>query len=174
MTIFVLGVRDSGKSALAEKLAQSIGGGRKYYLATMKVSDEESRERVIRHRRQREGCGFITIEKEYGISETLNLMDDPEDSTVLLECVANLVGNMMHGIPNTMWLIGLGDVGLREFVTSVTERVTSLAGKVRDMIVVTSEYEPDPADDEETALYKKLLDMVNTELVKKADVVRRT
>lgn len=174
MITLVIGKAKSGKSDVAEDLAVNGDYKNRYYIATMLVMDDEGRKRVEEHRRRRDGKGFVTLEIPSDIKSAANLIADPMESVVVLECIANLVGNMMHGIPNTMWLIELGDMGLREFVTSVTERVTSLAGKVRDMIVVTSEYEPDPADDEETALYKKLLDMVNAELVKKADVVRRT
>jgi hypothetical protein len=72
-----------------------------------------------------------------------------------------------------MWLMEQGDVGRREFIRSVAEKISSLAKKVRDMIVVTTEYEPADGDDEETLVYKNLLAGVNEELTRIADEVVR-
>ena len=99
MIRLVIGTHGSGKSALAENLAMKTGDPFRIYLATMKVLDDEGKERVARHRRQREGKGFVTIEKEYGICDILERIEKPMETTLLLECVANLVGNEMYDNP---------------------------------------------------------------------------
>ena len=98
MITLVIGTQDSGKSALAEDLAQE-SDGKLYYLATMKVCDEEGRKRIERHRKAREGKGFETIERQIRIADAAADIDDHEEATVLLECMANLVANEMYDNP---------------------------------------------------------------------------
>ena len=59
--IVVFGTNRSGKSAYAEKLASRISRER-YYLATMIPVNEENRQQVEKHRRQREAYHFHTLE----------------------------------------------------------------------------------------------------------------
>ena len=173
MITLVIGKPKSGKSELAEEMAVKGDYKNRYYVATMKVMDPDGSKRVDEHRKRREGKGFVTLEIPMDIGSAVNFIEDPMESVVLLECVANLTGNWMHGIPNTMWLMEQGDVGRKEFVKSLTEKISSLSKKVCDMIVVTTEYEPEDSDDEETALYKELLAGVNEELTRIADKVVR-
>ena len=63
MIRFVYGGSGSGKSAFAEQLVVSCGAERKYYVATMKVYDDEGRRKVLRHQKLRENKGFVTIEQ---------------------------------------------------------------------------------------------------------------
>ena len=63
MVVLVVGVPDSGKSALAESVALELSGeNKRIYLATMEVLDEAGYERVKKHRKLRKGKGFFTIE----------------------------------------------------------------------------------------------------------------
>lgn len=96
MFIFLTGGSASGKSGWAEGLAAALHrreGGVLLYLATMSAGDEESRARIARHRRQRAGKGFLTLERPAGLGE-LTL---PPDATVLLEDVGNLCANELYG-----------------------------------------------------------------------------
>ncbi len=76
--VLITGGSCSGKSAYAENLCDKIGKEikrgsiseeRKYYLATMYVTDDEMREKVARHRERRAGKGWITIEKPVDIAD---------------------------------------------------------------------------------------------------------
>lgn len=164
MITLVIGKDDCGKSKVAEDLAVSGRYRNRYYIATMKVMDEAGKARVEKHRKMREGKGFVTLEIPLNIENAADLMDKPEESVVLLECVANLVGNEMHEDPNMIWMSYQGDAFEHEFAITIVGRITRLAERVCDMIVVASGYEADPSDDEETALYKRLVDNVNNEL----------
>jgi adenosylcobinamide kinase/adenosylcobinamide-phosphate guanylyltransferase len=64
MRIFISGGCKNGKSSHALRLAsrQRKAGKPLYYLATMTPKDEEDRQRIRRHRREREGWGFETVE----------------------------------------------------------------------------------------------------------------
>ena len=100
MICLVIGTKDSGKSALAEDLAMATGDMYRIYLATMKVYDAAGQERVEKHRKQRAGKGFVTVELFYSISEIDKYIQKAGDTTVLLECVSNLVGNEIYENPD--------------------------------------------------------------------------
>ncbi len=102
MMVFVIGGSASGKSAYAEQLAVSLAQRtqqKKYYLATMKIGDEESRQRAAHHRELRSGKGFITIEQPVAIHRSLETMVCGE-KLALLECLSNLVANEMFSEEN--------------------------------------------------------------------------
>ena len=90
MLTLIIGAAASGKSALAERLAQTLPGN-KIYLATMDARDPESLKRIERHRQLRAGKGFQTVEQPRAL-ERVTL---PEDANVLLEDLSNLLANEM-------------------------------------------------------------------------------
>ena len=93
MMVLVIGGSGSGKSAYGEERICSISGGKKkYYLAAMQVYDGEDQRRVDRHRQQRSGKGFDTIEQAVNIEDALGKMAHGE-KTAMLECVSNLTAN---------------------------------------------------------------------------------
>lgn len=91
MVVLITGGAASGKSQFAEKLACSLGR-RKAYLATMRVCDGETRARVARHRALRAGSGFDTFECPFFLP--CDRLAGKYD-TVLLECMSNLLANVM-------------------------------------------------------------------------------
>ena len=62
MIVLVTGGSGSGKSAFAERLIENLPREKRVYAATMQVYDGESVRRVQRHRAQRAGLGFETVE----------------------------------------------------------------------------------------------------------------
>ncbi len=96
MMILVIGGSGSGKSAFAEKMACLVSreGIKKYYLATMRIFDEEGRQKVERHKRLRREKAFFTIEQPTEIYRALEKMGSGK-KTVLLECISNLAANEM-------------------------------------------------------------------------------
>ena len=94
MTVLILGGSASGKSKIAEETICSFCEGQKYYIATMKVgNDEENIERVAKHREQRKEKNFVTIECPNNRDNALKEMSAKKNA--LLECVSNLVANEM-------------------------------------------------------------------------------
>ena len=70
MNIYISGGAKNGKSTFAQQRAKelaSAGGTPLYYVATMIARDSEDDARVARHRREREGWGFETLEIPDGI-----------------------------------------------------------------------------------------------------------
>ena len=87
----VLGGARSGKSRFAEGLAKGLEGSRTY-IATAEPFDEEMRQRIARHREQRAGEGWTTIEAPLDPAAALR----GAEGFVLLDCVTVWLGNLMH------------------------------------------------------------------------------
>ena len=87
----VLGGARSGKSRFAEGLAKGVEGSRTY-IATAEPFDEEMRQRIARHREQRAGEGWTTIEAPLDPAAALR----GAEGFVLLDCVTVWLGNLMH------------------------------------------------------------------------------
>ncbi len=175
MTTLVIGTAGSGKSAFAEDLVLSTKDKVRYYVATMKVMDEAGRERVLAHRKRRSGKGFVTIECEREIGKLADSLERAEESTVLLECVSNLVANRMHDGPDRAALtepVAADEAFCISFADAAAEEIRELSQRVHNLIIVTNDYEKnDPGYDEETLLYIRLLDLVNERLAAFADRV---
>jgi hypothetical protein len=91
MLTLVIGGAGSGKSAFAESLVLSLPGKR-IYLASMLARDAESKRRVERHRAQRRGKGFETLERGLDLEHA----DIPEGTNLLLEDLSNLLANELY------------------------------------------------------------------------------
>lgn len=89
MFTLIIGENKSGKSAFAESYVQNLSDSRLVYLATMICADEDAKERIIKHRRMREGKDFITIERSLDVGQTKL----PEECNLLLEDAGNLLAN---------------------------------------------------------------------------------
>ena len=92
MSTFVSGGCKNGKSFYAQRIAQQ-GGRPLYYIATMIPHDEEDQARIRRHRQERAGWGFETLECGRNILSCLDHAD-PRGS-FLLDSVTALLSNEM-------------------------------------------------------------------------------
>lgn len=146
MNILITGGSASGKSQYAENLVSALSGPR-IYIATMRPWDDECLARIEKHRRQRAGLGFTTVE-HYGDLRDLRL---PFRGTVLLECMGNLTANVLYG----------PDAPSAPF-EAVTEGLQSLMGQCENLLVVTNEVFSDGLTyDESTTGYLRLLAQLN-------------
>ena len=152
MITLIIGGSGSGKSAYAEKLVKQISENNRIYIATMRVWDHESEIRVARHRAQRNELGFETIE----CPVRLDGIEIPEDATVLLEDIPNLVANEMFEEN--------GDVG------RIIPALGKLAGSCKNLVMVTGNVFADGGNyDSETQKYMRLLSEVNAAAAALAD-----
>ena len=170
MIVLVTGGSASGKSQYAEELVLGQGTGARIYIATMHAWDDESKQRIRKHRKMRDQKQFTTIECMTGL-EKLDLSGDQHslaaaaqgsNVTVLLECMSNLVANEIYELG--------GSAG--EVVRRVLAGVFHLERQVRTLIVVTNEVFSDEGDyDQETKAYLAILGQINQQLAAAAEAV---
>ena len=178
MVRFVYGGSGSGKSAFAEQLVVSCGAERKYYVATMKVYDDEGRRKVARHQKLRENKGFVTIEQptcigsaarqiqqgaRHGDVSGAHFGENPSGKcVVLLECLMNLVANEMF-TPD-------GIVAESDVIARIKEGLNKLFSIADDVVVVSGNVFCDGVEyDETTKSYMRALAAVNAFVAQKAD-----
>lgn len=153
MIVLVTGGSGCGKSTWAERLVSALPAENRIYIATMQVYDDESVQRVARHRAQRADKGFTTIECEKDLASA----DIPDGSTVLLEDLVNLMANEMFDG---------GDVA------RIVPALEALARKCRHLILVTNDVFSDGISyPESTQEYLRQLANLNAEAAKLADCV---
>ncbi len=151
MIALITGGSGCGKSTWAEKLVQTLGG-EKFYIATMRIVDEECDQRVRRHRAQRAGLGFTTLECPTDVG---NAPVTP-GCTALLECLPTLMANEMFG----------GDP------SRVLPGVARLMETCKHLVVVTNDVFSDGlAYAPETLQYMRALADVNQAVAERADLV---
>ena len=160
MITLVYGGSGSGKSAFAEDLVCKTNYPNRYYLATMKSFDEEADRRIEKHRKQREGMGFITIEQPTDIANTI--VD--ADSIVLLECMSNLVANEMFAVER--------NVSFTECADKIIDDVIASSKKAAALVIVTNNiFEDGVSYDEGTKEYMRALGLINERLAKLSNEV---
>ena len=87
----VLGAANSGKSALAEKLARTVEGLRTY-IATAEPFDEEMRAKIDAHRAARASDGWTTLEAPHDAARALQTVSA---GVVLLDCATIWLSNRL-------------------------------------------------------------------------------
>lgn len=98
MKIFISGGCKNGKSSLAQQLAVKLSQGKKrYYLATMIPCDGEDLARIRRHRADRDGLEFETVEAGRNICAAIKDCDPA--GSYLLDSVTALLLNELYPTP---------------------------------------------------------------------------
>lgn len=172
--VLVIGGSGSGKSACAEQEAVSLAEQealsaqtdsvvKKYYLATMRVCDEEGQYKVRRHRELRSGKGFITVEQPTAVCRALEKMD-AGNRIVLLECISNLTAN-------EMFREGSAETETRTAET-ITQDILRLKEHTTHLVVVSNNvFEDGMVYDESTRAYIRAMGTINQKLAALADQV---
>ncbi len=153
MIFLITGGSGCGKSAYAEKLVASMPNGKRVYIATMQVYDEESVHRIARHRVQRADKGFETVECPKGLGSA----SVDAGSMVLLEDLPNLLANEMF------------DGGDEE---TILPSIQAIKEKCADLVVVTNDIFSDGiAYPDSTQEYIRHLAEINRAAAQLADCV---
>ena len=152
MMILLLGSNSSGKSLYAEQLIAAVERPR-YYIATLMAQNEENYRRVEKHRRQREGLSFTTIEEPCFVGNAAVTAN----SVVLLEDAANLLGNLIFTAGGTTEQAAAEIRMLRQRCCHLL--VVSITGLCADG------YEGETAD------YIRAMEQLNAQLSVEADAV---
>ena len=90
--ILVTGGARSGKSALAERLAQSYGN-KVIYIATSEPFDDEMQSRIDRHRARRD-AGWRTVDAPLELPDMLVQTDG--DAPRLVDCLTMWLNNLIY------------------------------------------------------------------------------
>ena len=118
MKIYVSGGAKNGKSSWAVAKAVNLAKEKDlplYFVATMIARDDEDVERVLRHRKERRGLGFTTIEVGPDISWILD--EYGEKGVYLLDSVTALLSNAMF--PN-VWGAWFNENAADEIIRDLT------------------------------------------------------
>lgn len=179
LTELVIGGSGSGKSAYAEQEVLAAGCGSVYYLATMRVLDEEMEKKVARHRNMRAGRGWLTLEQPVDIGKAADVIGCAssvpgqaeaagrirgDGSAVLLECLSNLVANEMFRGAQVL----AEDAVVRNIVSGIRRLRACTACLV---IVTNAVFSDGTAYDEGTEAYIRALGRINQEISGMADRV---
>ncbi|AQQ54314.1 bifunctional adenosylcobinamide kinase/adenosylcobinamide-phosphate guanylyltransferase [Planococcus lenghuensis] len=162
--IFVCGGVRSGKSNYAEKRILEVDSARRIYIASGKASDAEMEARIQRHRNEREGLGWLTIEQPTDLAQTISHLK--KGDAVLWDCLTTYLANELYDgwetgaecatIPGCMdrkWRL------LQEAIRNIRE----IAGLV---VIVSNEVLDEPVQSE---IYQRWLGMMHRWLAAEAD-----
>lgn len=176
--ILISGAGASGKSEYAEKLAVDMHKDRLIYVATMSAYDDESRKKIDIHKKRRINTDFETIEKPYDIEEIIHSIapcDSNKRSTLLIECISNLLANEMYGRAETDGMTGICSNSKLKVLPSqrIINGIKAVADtQLADIVVVTNEVFAYGIEyDFSTMEYIRQLGKINCELAAMADTV---
>lgn len=158
MLTLITGGSGSGKSEFAEDLSVSYKSNNLIYIATMFLYDNESLKKVERHKRMRDHKNFKTIE----CFKNLKSLFISNNSTVLIDCMSNLVANEMY----------LEGGAKDKTVQEVIRGIESINNQAENLVIVMNEVFSDGiVYDDDTMRYIRNLGEINKEIGKKADNV---
>ena len=163
MRIFISGGCKNGKSYYAQRLAKAAAGSSRslYYIATMKPADSEDDARIKRHRRERDGWGFTTVEQASNIEGILQKCD--HGGSFLIDSITALLANEMFP-PD-------GDMDITAGERVVTGLSLVINGVERIVIVSDFIYSDAAIYDPLTERYRKSLAEIDKAAAGECDVV---
>lgn len=159
----VTGGGRSGKSSYALALANDVQG-RRCFIATCPLVDDEMKERVRKHREERPASEWDTIEEEIDLSGALKRASDYD--VVIVDCLSLWVSNLMYRAA------GRGRIIEEEEITFLCSSVLGSCGGAADVIFVTNEVGMGIIpENREARLYRDLLGRCNQVIAAGADEV---
>lgn len=161
MISVIIGGSGSGKSEYAENYILKLSKVNKsslIYIATMQPFDKETRIRIKKHQKMREDKNFTTIECYHGLGKVII----PPHSSILLECMSNLVANEMFST----------DGAVSNTVEEILSGVEGLIHQSENLVIVTNNiFEDGISYDSTTLEYMKVLGQINQSICNRADQV---
>ena len=155
MTTLVTGGAASGKSEYAERLAETAqAAGREtplWYIATMAAPDDESRDRVRKHRDRRAGKGYETVECPDGdaLAAFAKRRNADAEAVILLDDFGNLVANELFAPKRVEEALDpMTDEQVMARVQPLARSLEILHRKAGTLVLVTNDVFGDgPSDD---------------------------
>jgi adenosylcobinamide kinase/adenosylcobinamide-phosphate guanylyltransferase len=168
-TIFITGGARSGKSAYAESLYAATS--EVIYLATARITDDEMRERVERHKRSRPS-GWRTIEQTYDLHTVCKA--EGGSSSVLLDCVCVLTSNIMLDLMEERERIppALQHKIEQAVIAEIEKLIQTIQKKNGFLVMVTNEVGDSVVPENHLArVYRDILGRVNQHIAALCDEV---
>lgn len=166
MMILIIGGSQSGKSAYAENTACLLSDKfnmKKYYLATMRIFDDETQKKADKHRGSRRDKGFTTIEQPIDIGKACEKIETGE-AVVLLECITNLTANELFKKGTA--------VSEAQAAEKITTEIAQLKKKLTHLVIVSGNvFEDGIAYEHATESYIRAMGSINQTLADMADEV---
>ena len=165
MKIFISGGCKNGKSYYAQHLAHAQWAkhqtGSLYYIATMRPVDTEDDDRIARHRREREGWGFLAIEQPVDIEKILEVTGN--ENSFLLDSLTALLANEMF----------MPDGKVNELAADkIIAALLQITKKIKNIVIVSDYIYSDAIlYDPLTTQYKESLARIDRTAAENSDVV---
>jgi adenosylcobinamide kinase/adenosylcobinamide-phosphate guanylyltransferase len=165
MKIFLSGGCKNGKSQHAQQLAKKLWmlseTSSLYYIATMEPVDAEDKGRILKHQRERDGWGFLTVERPVDIEMILDTCD--HNSSFLLDSLTALLANEMF----------LRDGSVNEHAAEkITKGLTRVMNSVKNIVIVSDYIYSDAFEyDPLTEKYRESLAKIDQTAAKNCDAV---
>lgn len=172
MIILVIGGGRSGKSLLAERLAEKIGK-KTVYLATAIPFDEEMNRRIKLHRERRRD-DWSTVEMYHFFSEVKALPEILAANCLLVDSLGMLVNNIMFrcGVDSERGIEVSGEQAQKQTVENLEVLLNFCRNEDKDLILVSEEVGMGIVPETPlTRYYRDLLGIVNQKAAAVADQV---
>jgi adenosylcobinamide kinase/adenosylcobinamide-phosphate guanylyltransferase len=114
--VLVVGGARSGKSSFALTMASRVRGG-KAFVATAQAFDEEMRQRIERHRKER-GSGWDEYEEPMGVVDLIMDIQDKYD-VILIDCLTLWLSNVMIREESTKQRAQMIEIEIERFLDSL-------------------------------------------------------
>lgn len=165
---FISGGVRSGKSSYAERILTDQTAGRLVYIASGVAADEEMKQRIHKHKEDRQHADWQTIEQPMNLHEVLPFLR--QGDLVLWDCLTTWLANELYEgyEEGTPCVHRLGCLEQKQ------ERLLQTIGQMKEvvahLIIVSNEVldEWSPYD-EETEIYRRTIGELHQQIVKIAD-----
>lgn len=114
-TTLIIGGCRSGKSNHALTLGENSAGKRNLFVATCQPHDDEMRDRIQRHQKER-GDHWLTVEAAVEIVDVIQ-REGPRTDIMVIDCLTLWVSNLMMASPS--------DEGVMEKMVQLAETIKS-------------------------------------------------
>ena len=165
MNFLIIGGSKSGKSDISEKISLTLSRESQsikkvIYIATMKPYDNEDKERINKHIKNREGLNFVTLEMEKNLHEIVKNIT--EEDTILIDSITSLLTNEMF-IENEI---------IKNPSVNILNGLKQIMLKAENTLIVSDYIFNDAIDyDEITKNFQKELAIIHRELADVCDNV---
>ncbi len=165
MNFLIIGGSKSGKSDISEKISLTLSRESQsikkvIYIATMKHYDNEDKERINKHIKNREGLNFVTLEMEKNLHEIVKNIT--EEDTILIDSITSLLTNEMF-IENEI---------IKNPSVNILNGLKQIMLKAENTLIVSDYIFNDAIDyDEITKNFQKELAIIHRELADVCDNV---